>query len=358
MSFGPTRFLYNNFLTSPEMITADSQASGVVGGAEKIQGTSGVAIMVSYGSYSGTSGLRYTVQIVSPGDVGVATFRWKTSETPSGTWEATGITTLSTPTLLNYNTYIFWVGGTGVDFEQNDTWILETQATYSTENLFDKDRNTIFRSGSTFNIEFNLGSARHITAIILYGHNLTSATSTATLQMNTTSSWASPPYTQSLTIANPIIIYVDENYQYQRISITDTELSYVEFSQIYIGDYLELSHNAKWDTPLTPGLNIIESGDVTGINRRKIYTKQDRIQLDYQILKYADIDNLITMQKSLYHTDTGIIDRLFLHLFSDDATKYIWLMDWTNINAIDYIFKYVTHGSIMLEFSEQVNTRR
>jgi len=360
MKFGPTRFLFDNFITAASMITADSQASGVVSGTAKTQGANGVAVMVATGAFSGTSALRYTVQIdgLGTGEVGSSTFRWKTSDTAAGTWEATGITTSATPVTLNNNVQIFHVGGTGADFELNDTTIFEAIASFSTSNLIDRDRNTVFRSGVTFNIEFNLGSARSMKALILLNHNLTAATSTVTLQANTSSSWGAPPYEEVLTITDPLIFYFDETYQYGRLKITDGAISYVEIAQIFLGDYLELTHNAKWQTPRTYGYNLIGESNEAGINRRKLYTQQARISLEYPILIYTDIDDLITMQEALTHQDTtGIIDRLFLHLFSDNVNDGVWLVDWENIDVVTKIYQYLLHGSITLEFAEQVKTR-
>lgn len=360
MAFGVSRFFYNNFITAASMITADSQASGSVSGAEKTQGTSGTAIMVSTGDFTGATDLRYTVQIdgLGTGEVGSSTYRWKNSDTAAGSWEATGVTTSATPVTLNNGVDIFFTGGDGADFELSDTWVFETEATYSTGNLIDLDRNKIFRSGNTFDIEFNLGSAQNIKALILYDHNLTAATSTITYQMNTSSSWGAPPYSQALTITNPLILYLDETYQYQRLAITDGTIQYVEMSQIYQGDYLELTHNARWGTPRTHGYFLSGNDNDVGLNRRKVYTKQARIPLEYPVTLYANIDNLITMQEALVHEETtGIVDRLFLHLFSDNLSDGVWLVDWTNIEAVTEVYEYLTHGSITCEFAEQVKTR-
>ncbi|MCP4707103.1 MAG: hypothetical protein GY869_00640, partial [Planctomycetes bacterium] len=260
-------------------------------------------------------------------------------------------------TTLNNGDQVFFVGGDDADFELGDTWTFEAVAIYSAANMVDLDRNSVFRSGATFNTVFDLGSAQNVKALILQDHNLTAATSTLTLQGHTADSWGSPSYSQALTITDPLIFYPDETYRYWRLVPVDATLEYVEIGECYLGDYLELTHNAQWETPRTYSYKTILNANEAGIIRRKAYAKQEKLTLSYPLISEADITNLLTMQETLIDLDTGIINPLFLHLFYDVTTDGVWLMDWSNIDSFGKNFKFVSYASTALEFTEQVKTR-
>ena len=150
--YGALRFLYNslNLIPDSDAITPSSQATGIVGGTEKTVGM-GTATMFAVGSFSGTSSLTYTVQIddVSAGqDIGNATFRWKTSATATGTWEASAQTTATSLTTLSNGVQIAFIAGTGDDFELWDTWEFEASAIYRKSNLLDLNRHRVWRSAN------------------------------------------------------------------------------------------------------------------------------------------------------------------------------------------------------------------
>ncbi len=358
--YGKTRYLYQNLITAASMLTPDSQATGFLCGTEKIQGE-GIAILRSGGSFSGSDNLRYTVQIdsVSAGnDVGQATFHWKTSDTAAGTWEATGVTTSTSLITLSSGVKVVWIAGDGTsnDCELLDTWIFDAEAIYSPANLIDLNRHTWFRSDSTYNIVVDLGSAQQIEAFLLLDHNLTSGGS-ATLQGNTADSWSSPAYSQALTVADPLLYYLDQTYRYWRLVVTDATISYFEAAGLYLGDYLELSRNAQWDTPRNYGAIITGEVSQTGVQRRKIHAEQAKLTLSYpQTLLNADVNSLIAMREALLHADTGVVDPVFVNLFNDE-TDTTWLMDWQNIdNFARNYFRYMLN-SASLELTEVVQTR-
>lgn len=150
--YGALRFLYNdlNLISDSDSITASSQAYGIIGGVEKILGT-GSATMFSVGNFSATDSLTYTVQIdsVSSGnEIGQSTFRWKTSDTADGTWEASAQSTATSLTTLNNGTQIAFIAGTGNDFELWDTWQFEATALYSISHLLNLNRHKKWRSGT------------------------------------------------------------------------------------------------------------------------------------------------------------------------------------------------------------------
>ena len=359
MSYGDLRFLQNNKITAASMLTPASTAAGFVGGAGKVSGT-GSALMYGAGSYTYTNTLLYVVQIddISAGtEIGQATFRWRTSETTSGAWEATGVSTSTSLTALSNGVSVAFIGGSGSDFALYDSFKLEAQATFSVENLITFDRNILFRSGATYPIVINFGSPQNITAIAIFDHNLT-GTGTLTLQGNTSDSWGSPAYSQALPITNPSIFYLNQTYAYWRIVPVDPAITYFEASHIFAGTYTRLTiANGAWGTPRTYGHRILSEENEWGVRRRQALTRQHSFSLSFpKSLSNTDFATLKTMQEALLDTDTGRVDPVIVHLFYDE-TDAAYLMHWDNIGAFERQYNSPEVNTSALQFSEVVRAR-
>lgn len=359
MSYGQLRFLYDNFITDADMLTPASQANGVVSGGQKTVG-SGSAILVSLGSYTGTSDLLYLINIDSTtagSEVGQATFRYRTSDTPAGSWEATGITTTSALYTLSNGVKIAFQSGAGTDFTTNDTWVFYASALFGPAKLLDHRRNTLFRSGASFNLVIDLGSAQNVTAFALFDHNLTIG-ATLTLQGHTADSWGAPSYSQAVTVQDPAHLYLDETYRYWRIVPVDGSLSYFEAGDVFLGAYTALSNtlNGDWGSSWSRRYVIQENNSYTGLLRRKAYAKQQQLDLTFNTIQPADMDALVTMQEALVDLDTGDVNPVIVHLFYDEADT-MFLMDWLNLNSFDQQFAGYNRNQLTLTFQEQVKTR-
>lgn len=156
MSYGALRFLYDSRVTSASQLTPSTTAYGLLSGTEKV-GTGSATIQLG-GQYTGTTTVLYTIEIDSitgGAEIGSATFRWRTSDTAAGTWEASGVTTPSTLTTLNNGVQIKFTAGTGDDFAKGDVWRFEARAIYGNANLIDLDRQTAWRSHTNSNICLN-----------------------------------------------------------------------------------------------------------------------------------------------------------------------------------------------------------
>lgn len=357
MSFGPVRYLYDNFLDDAT-ITAASQAAGSISLAEQISG-SGEASMYAAGSFTGSADLSYSVQIdsVVPGnEVGQSTYRWKTSASTG--WEATGVTTSSALATLNNGVSVAFVSADGDDFQLSDTYYFFTVARFGTDHLCDRNRNSVFRSGATFTLTFDLGSARNVKVCAIFDHNLTAATSTLTLQGNNTNVWTAPAYSQALTIADPLIFYLDATYRYWRLVPVDSTLSYVQIGELFMGDYLELDGNAEWGSVRTFGYTGFSNRSRPGILRQHIDATQRRYALKYETITPEEVDDLLTMRDALIDPDgTGKVSGVIVHLFSDEADS-VMIADWTNMNEFSEEFKWASYSGVPdLMFEEQVKTR-
>jgi len=138
------RFLYNNLITSESMLSVSSLRNGIVTGAKK-EGT-GSAVMTPSGNFFGAVDIEYIVEIDSiagGAEVGQATYKWSDG---GGTWDASGVTTLAAPTLLNNGAYIAFATGTGADFVVGDKWYFKGVNLFNAGKTIDRDRDQAYRS--------------------------------------------------------------------------------------------------------------------------------------------------------------------------------------------------------------------
>lgn len=363
MSYGAPRFLYQNQITAASMITASSQATGIVGGAQKV-GT-GAAVMQAVGAFSHTQNLTYLVQIdaVGTGEIGSSTYRWRTSATAVGSWEASGVTTSTTLTALNYGVMVSWPAVSGSVFVLNDSWYFEATAVFGAANLLDLDRNTVFRfTGDTSeSFVIDLGSAQLVTALILHDHNLTAA-ATINLYAHTSDSWGSPDYSNTgITSQDPVSEYLSETYRYWKIELADAANpdGYLEFAGLYLGTYLELEiPSPKEDYPISYGYLSQSNESTSGVQCRKAVTSQIGLTLDFgNTVSNNDVASLVAMQGSLVDIgETGKISPLYVHQFFDEPDS-LRLMDWQNIIKFERRYYRYLLNSVSLSFLEKVKTR-
>lgn len=351
--YGKERFLANNLITSVSMMTAGSQAGGVVSGVEKTRGT-GTASAYAVGSFSGAQNINYTVQIdsVTPGtSVGQATFRWKTSLSTG--WEATGVTTSSALQTLNYTVQIAFVSTGGTDFALDDTFQFFAVAKYGTSNALDLNINSKYRTGATLSTVIDFGSETTITAFALVNHNLVAGQSTLNLQGNASNAWGAPTYNNAITVTDTNQIeYLNQKFRYWRILPADGALTYFQAGEIYLGTYLQLEKNAWWGSSRGYGYATTEATNAARLHRKKSHGAQAVLTLDYDIQSANDIASLVTLQQALIDSDTGKVNPVFVNLFSDVDTT-LFLCDWRNIQDFTQIFSsYNYNGKVQLQFTE------
>lgn len=367
MAYGQLRFIYDNLITSVSMLTLSSQANGRISGAKKIG--SGSAIMGIFGSFQGAFDLSIYIEVdsISVGtSVGQATISWRTSDTPEGEWEQTGVVTATSPAMplsadgLGTNLSINFTGASGADFALGDNWQFEARATYGGERLLDRNRNTYWKSTgiTSENILVNYGTATQVTAAVLHDHNLTDA-AVVKFQANATDSWGSPSVDYTFASITPALVYyLDATYQYNRWLIVDTTNpdSFLRVGNICHAEYLALEKiNAEWGSQQTPGLRLQENESEPGVLRRYLYASRNDLTLNFgRTLSNADISTIVTMQEALADTDTKQVLPLWLHLFYDQS-ETLRLMDWRNISEWQRTYSsYLLNSDTSLIFNEVV----
>jgi hypothetical protein len=369
MAYGELRFLYENLISSASMLTLSSHADGRL--SSVVKDGDGSATMLAYGPYQGEIDLYYTIEIdsVSAGaELGYATFRWRTSNTAVGTWEQTGVTTQTTPAIalsadgLGTNIKVSFAGGDGDDFEVGDKWHFDTRANYGSERLLDRNRNTYWQSSGivTEHIVIDYGAATQFTAVLICDHNLTDS-AVVKIQANASDSWGSPSYDNTIsTITDPLIVYADQTYRYNRWYFEDSTNpdGCIKIGNIMHTTYLALEQcNAWWGSGHTPGLKLQESESEPGYVRRYLYASQNGLALDMgETLSSNDVDSLIAMQEAIIDTATHQILPLWVHLFYDE-TDTLRLMDWRNIADWQRQYAaYLLNSGTSLTFNEVVKT--
>ena len=164
-------------------------------------------------------------------------------------------------------------------------------------------------SGASFEwIKFDLGNAKQIKEVAIVNHNLTSG-ATITLEANSLDAWTSPPFSIAIPWRQTMVIFLDQTYQWWRITFADTENpdGYIEVGRICAGVYYE------------PGRNIINdyhkiyvdpstSFETPGWQR---YYQLKRLYWQYKVafrdLEEPEQDNLLTMYKAIRNTEPVIV---------------------------------------------------
>jgi hypothetical protein len=117
-----------------------------------------------------------------------------------------------------------------------------TRTGYDIANITNYHLSKVFDFGAASGeVVINLGSSTNIKDVILAGTNLTSS-ATVSLQGNTSDSWTSPIYNESMTrYTNGYWgIKLDDTYRYWRVVVSDATITSAAIGYLFIGDSLQL----------------------------------------------------------------------------------------------------------------------
>lgn len=118
---------------------------------------------------------------------------------------------------------------------------------YPFDDAFADDRlsrvgRTVSATSQTLVFDFASGNPE-VDAVAILGHNI-SASGSITVEANTSNSWGSPAFTDTLDLYDEwIALFANtQEYRYWRLSITDPGSTdgYIEIGQIYIGSQLDM----------------------------------------------------------------------------------------------------------------------
>ena len=200
-------------------------------------------------------------------------------------------------------------------------------------------------------IKFNLGSAKKITAIALFGHNLTNA-ATITLEAHASDAWGAPTYTKVMTWGELCIIeFIDQTFQWWRITIADAANpdTYIEIGRICMGEYIEPGINITHDVQKSwydPSLKEVTEG-------RQVYviikTKYREYSINYDTIDRTLQDQIETLFRAVGNTEPFV--------FVLDPTDYpeedtIYCLIVSNISMA---LSILANGSLNILLQEQVS---
>lgn len=141
-------------------------------------------------------------------------------------------------------------------------------------------------------IKFDLGSACQVDYVVILGHNFTDGASIY-LEGNSSDDWGTPPVSIELTVNDVVISEVDEEYQYWRITATDTT-DYIQMANVFLGEGMSapgMDQSQVINQKSNSGYNKSSSMQIYGDKR--IQYKSAEIQ--FPLISNSERSNLLTM---------------------------------------------------------------
>lgn len=324
------RFMYQNRLSSSAVISPLSSAQGVVGGAvPRVANGSGGVIFT--GPYTGEGQNIYTVEIDGAGDVAAATFKWRNSDTPAGTWEASGVLTALTDLALSNGVKVRFTTGTGTDFPKGDRWEATASNRFGKRFLYDLDPNQRFRSGAPadpWTLVLDLLTAQEVKAAVLHLHNV-SAGATVKIQGHTADAWGAPSLDETITWrAGTMFHYVQaasKTYRFWRIVVSGDAANpdgWIGIGELYLGGYFEPAED--FDFGSSPDGEVAaerERETESGSPRPVLLNRLRAAGLEYVHLTDADTASFRAMFQAVKDKTNERSLPLFVHLDVDDAAS-------------------------------------
>ena len=199
-------------------------------------------------------------------------------------------------------------------------------------------------------IKFDLGSAKQIKEVGIFGHNLTSG-ATVTLEANATDDWASPSYQTTLTYnADRIVKFLDETYRWWRITFADASNpdGYIEVGRIVMGSYFEPSYNITND--FNRSLIDPSEADVTDGQQTywRVRTKYWKYTVRFRLIPVSEQDNFETMFASIGNTEPVVVS------LDPDTYPSKWSIYAQMSTPLNMAMTLLDYADLELEFEEKL----
>lgn len=331
---GKASFMAVNMIPSTG-ITASSQATGAVSKPQK-EG-SGSAAAVLTGTYSGSEILDYVIQIESTGEIGSATFKW--SNDGGATFPHTGVSTSTSPVLLENGISIQWSQGSGNDVVIGDVWRFKGYLPYHRNKIVDRERDSEWRSSGVTGqtLTFDLGSAQQPTALVILDHNLSSSASIRLQGSSNNFGAIAADYVVPYQ-SRSIIYFIGaplQTLRYWRIQISDPSpvTTYFRISEVFLGTYTRLSRS-------------FELGDFRGKQRMgqrdknlggkffgAVNTVLRVFDLGWVRLNQTDRDQLVAVFDALNDLTNRQVLPVFFAPMDTDLSQ-IYLCEWSDQQVV------------------------
>lgn len=126
-------------------------------------------------------------------------------------------------------------------------------SSFPASNVANALRSKPYRTGTTLAaeyVQFDLGSAQAVTSFIILDHTLTSGDTAIKIEGNSSSSFVSPAFSQSLTWSSGVIsqTFSNQSYRYWRFSFTKSAAGQTrDIGRLHLGTYFTTTERPDYD---------------------------------------------------------------------------------------------------------------
>ena len=199
-------------------------------------------------------------------------------------------------------------------------------------------------------IKFDLETAKKVTMLAIFGHNLSSA-AVVTIEGNDTDVWTTPAYSQVLTWnALCLVEFFDKTYRWWRITIEDGSNTdgYIEIGRICAGEYYEPTVNIAENL----GIIITDPSTVEEADGGQGWSVE-KLKFRTYTVKFMDISRaqqaeIRTMFNAVGNTRT-LVFALDPVNYPEEDTIYCKMK-----SSLSHALGMLGYGNVSLNFEEKV----
>ena len=238
--------------------------------------------------------------------------------------------------------------------------IFSSSTTFDTyaANVGHPHRTVVWKTGTSTAsewLELRFSAAVTASAFVIIDHTLVNGADSLTLKANSSLSWVSPPFSQSITVASGIIATVlssAQTYRYWRLEITKPTSG----TQRQIGVVMLCNH---YDTPMQPDFDGYDESYIDPSRISKSYGGQTYVETltKYRTIKtdFSAADQTFTDQMRSIFSNVGNGGQLVLQVETSGTLTEPIYCRLTNelqrkVNGFDSSLRY----DMSLDFEEMV----
>ncbi len=200
-------------------------------------------------------------------------------------------------------------------------------------------------------IKFDMGSAKKITMVAIFGHNLTSG-ATVTVEANSSDSWTTPAYTATITWNERVLVkFLDQTYRWWRITFADAANpdGYIEIGRICAGEYVEPDVNVTEEV----SKRVVDPSTRRESEGRQVYTVEKNEYRVYGV-RFTGISRTQQSQLETMFRSVKTIRPLVFALDPDNypADETIYCIITT---PLEFSLGALAYGDVDLTFEEMVS---
>lgn len=180
------------------------------------------------------------------------------------------------------------------------------QAAFPAQNVGHPHKTRVWRttgSNASEYLTLDLGSAKSVTAFLVFAHTFLNTDTLLKIQANSSDSWSAPPFAQNLTWSAAAIVttFASQSYRWWRFSFTKAAASDIrEVGRLFLGTYLDLTEPPDWDGLKIEQLDLSEHfRTVGGPTYSNIRSAPRRISADFSTLADASKQQVLNLSNNV-----------------------------------------------------------